>query len=131
MLNLIDIILAVLLLAFLLKNAGGIFKTIRNLLAVVVFLVAFGITAQFILLSILAEPVQKILTDSYFVQLSQNIIRVVYPPLKSSAPKIDSFINEKIMTKPAPNITLPTIPKELNPIKNLPKVSLDDLLKDK
>lgn len=132
MINIIDIVLAVFILAFLLKNAGGISRTIKNLLLIVVFLIVFGLLSQFILCSVFAESAQKVFAESYFVKLSQNIIKWIYPPIKNIAPKIDAFVNDKIMQTPKADVALPTLPKNISLPQNLLlKENLPSLLKDK
>ena len=63
---------------------------------------------------------------SYLSKFSLNLIRWLYPPIRNTAPKVDEFINNKIMTSPAPEVTLP---KEISVEKIIPKLAIPDVLK--
>ena len=118
MLNMIDIVLAVLILFYLLRNAGGLIKTALKLLWVIVGLVVYGIVVQTLLSSgVVSGEAEKTLKDSYFTKLSIGAIKTVYPAIEQSAPKVDSFIKDKIISAPTPEVQAPKI--------TLPKMVLD------
>jgi len=118
MINILDLIIIGLALFYLLKNAGGLLKTIKNLLIVLLALILVGIISAYLLEVPLAKPAHELLRDSYFVKLSYLLIKTIYPTLEKEAPKVDVFIKEKIITTPTPEVTVP---------KSLPKVSLPKL----
>ena len=118
MLNIIDIALVVLILFYLLRNAGGILKTAMNLLFVILFLVVFGIVVRSLLdASVVSGAAREVLENSYFTKLSINIIKWAYPAVEKSAPSIDSFIKEKIISAPTPEVSAPkvVIPEKILP----------------
>lgn len=109
MINIFDLVLGAWILFFLLKNSGGISKTVKNFLIVIVVLVIFGIIAQVMLGWQMPKPVRDTLTDSYFVKLSVLIIKTVYPTVENSAPKINSFMKDKIISLPTPEVEVPKV----------------------
>ncbi|MBI5700872.1 hypothetical protein HZC34_03370 [Candidatus Saganbacteria bacterium] len=124
MINIVDIVVAVLLMLYLLKNAGGGIKLVKNFLAVSLILVIFGILSQLLLSSPLNFPALKVISDSYSFKVSNLLVRVVYPPLKNSAPKIDKFISEKMIATPTPEVSVPTIKMDGLSLESMPKLSL-------
>ncbi|HVN67900.1 MAG TPA: hypothetical protein VMT55_05960 [Candidatus Sulfotelmatobacter sp.] len=122
MLNVIDIIIAALLLFYLLKNAGGLFKTVKNLIICVVFLIVFTVIARLLLDSAMVSgEARRTLEGSYFVNLSTVMIKAVYPAVENGAPQVDSFIKEKILAAPTREVTAPKlklkIPNDLDLLK--------------
>jgi len=110
MLNIIDIVIAVLLLFYLLKNAGGLLKTLRNIVFVLFFLVVFTISARLLLDSAMVSgEARKTLESSYFVNLATVMIKAVYPAVESGAPSVNTFIKEKIIAAPTKEVTVPAI----------------------
>lgn len=109
MLNIIDLVVVAFALIYLLKNAGGIVKTIKNLLVVIVIIIIIGVGARLLLnSSLIFGEARKTLADAYFVKLSYAMISWGYPTIENGAPKVDSFIkdniienkNEKFVTTP-------------------------------
>ena len=123
--NLLDLIVAGFVLFYLVKNAGGIGKTVRNLLIILAVLIVLGLISRLLLDAPLAQPLHKTLKESYFVKLSYSLIKGLYPTVEQNAPKVDKFIKDKIMTAPTPELA---IPKNIIPEKALPKVNLQELM---
>lgn len=123
MINIFDLIVAGLALFYLLKNAGGVLKTIKNLLVVLLTLILLGIISAFLLEQKMAEPIHKYLKDSYFVKLSHFLIKLTYPTVEKEVPKVDVFIKEKIISAPTPEV------KVITPEKPLPKITVPEKLK--
>ena len=126
MLNIIDITLVVLILFYLLKNAGGVLRTIKNILFVILFLIFFGIVVQLLLdASVVSGAAREAMGNSYFTKLSVNIIKWIYPAVEKSAPGIDTFIKEKILSAPTPEVS---VPKVIIPEKAFPKLTIPENL---
>lgn len=109
MLNIIDLVVVAFVLFYLLRHAGGIVKTIKNLLVVIVVIIIIGVGARLLLNSpLLSGEPRKTLADAYFVRLSYAMISWGYPSIENGAPRVDSFIkdniienrNEKFVTTP-------------------------------
>ncbi len=109
MINILDLIVGGFVLFYLLKNAGGIGKTVKNFLAVFFFLVIFGIITQLLLSWALAKPIQKTLADSYLGKVSLLLIKWTYPAVEGSAPKINSFMKDKVLSAPTPKVEVPKV----------------------
>jgi len=110
MLNVIDIVIAVLLLFYLLKNAGGVLRTLKNIFFVLVFLIVFTIGARLLVDSTMVSgEARKTLEGSYFVNLSTVLIKAVYPAVESGAPSVNTFIKEKIIAAPTKEVTVPAV----------------------
>jgi len=110
MLNVIDIVIAALLLFYLLKNAGGLFKTFKNIILVLVFLIIFTVIARLLLdTSVVSGEARKTLEGSYFVNLSTVMIKTVYPAVENGAPQVNSFIKEKIIAAPTREVVAPKL----------------------
>jgi TM2 domain-containing membrane protein YozV len=118
MINILDLIIIGLALFYLLKNAGGLLKTIKNLLIVFLALILVGIISAYLLEFPLAKPAYELLRDSYFIKLSHLLIKIIYPAIEKEVPKVDVFIKEKIITPPTPEVTVP---------RSLPKVNFPRL----
>ncbi|MFC1571340.1 hypothetical protein ACFL31_02160 [Candidatus Margulisiibacteriota bacterium] len=135
MINLIDLILGALILFYLLKHAGGMVGTLKNIAFVIIFLMLFGIAAQFVLNLSFAKKVHGPLENSYTVKISHVLIRGLYPVIEWSAGKLDGFIKDKIIAKPAPDVSIPkvTVPKKMPtiviPKDSMPKLKVDELPK--
>ena len=129
MINIIDLIVGVLILFYLLKSIGGIFKIIKGLLAILLFLIVFGVVVRLIQGSpFVTEPAQKMLGESYAVKISYSLIRLAYPAIEKSAPQVDSFIKEKIISAPTPEVS---VPKIIIPEKSFPKLGIPEFPKSK
>lgn len=124
MINILDLIIGGFILYYLLKNAGGVGKTAKNFLVVFFFLVIFGIITQLLLSWPLANPVHKPINDSYLGKVSLLLIKWTYPAVEGTAPKINSFMKDKIISAPTPEVTAPKM--EL-PIKSMPDIALPSL----
>ncbi|MDI6731367.1 MAG: hypothetical protein QME05_02140 [Candidatus Margulisbacteria bacterium] len=125
MINVIDIVVGALILIYLVKNFGGILKTTKSLLIIICALILFGLVTSFISeWSILGEG-RQFLKESFIVNLSYNIIKLVYPAIENSAPKVDSYIKDKIIDKTVPTVTIPKVPAIE---KMMPKVAVPNLL---
>ena len=122
----VDLILGILILFYFLGHAGGLVKTLKNLLLVLLFLMIFGVFAQFILSLDFAEAVHPSLNDSYLIKASHTLIRWFYPMIENGAPKVNSFIKQKILAAPPPEVTLPTIKLSK---ENLPQLDIPELPK--
>jgi hypothetical protein len=110
MLNVIDIVVAVLLLFYLLKNAGGPLKTVKNIVFVLVFLLIFTVAARLLLDSTtVSGDARKTLEGSYFVNLSTVLIKAVYPTVENGAPQVNKFIKEKIIAAPTKEVAVPAV----------------------
>jgi len=110
MLNVIDIVIAAMILFYLLKNAGGVLKTIKNIVLVLIFLIVFTVITRLLLDSAMVSgDARKTLEGSYFVNLSTVLIKAVYPAVESSAPQVNSFIKEKIIAAPTREVTVPAV----------------------
>ncbi|MFH1387109.1 MAG: hypothetical protein ABIH50_05540 [bacterium] len=119
MLNIIDIIVAAVIVFYIMKGAGGPSKMVRTGLMVVVFLVIFGIITRLLIDAPLPEPAHKTLKNSYFVKLSVYLIKWGYPAVEKSAPVVDKFIKDKIISMPTPEVTVPKV--------KIPKVTLPQI----
>jgi hypothetical protein len=127
MLNVIDIVLAILILFYLLKNAGGILKTVKNIFFVILFLIVFAVAVRLLLdSSMVSGQARKMLEESYFVKMSTNMIAWAYPAVRESAPKIDAFIKGKII----PATTEVTAPKIELPKVTIPEKEIEKLLEE-
>lgn len=129
--NIIDIVIAVLLVMGLVKSLGRPWKSVQALLVAAIFLMVFGVAARMSLDLPLPDPFKETIKHSYFVQLSLVMIRTTYPAVEEHTPKVGSFIKEKIIAEPAPPVTLPpaTLPNKIEPNKLLE--SLDKAVKQK
>lgn len=122
MLNIIDLVIVALVLFYLLKNAGGVVRTLKNIVVILLCLVVLGLVARLVLdSSFISGSARKVLAESYFVKLSYGLIRWSYPAVEKNAPKVDAFIKEKIISAPTPEVTVPKIP--------VPKITLPTKLK--
>lgn len=110
MLNIIDLVIAGLILFYLLKNAGGPLKTMKNMFAVVASLVILVIIVRLLLDSTLVSgEARKMLASSYFVAVSTSLVKFAYPAVENNAPKVNSFIKDKILAGPTPEVVVPKI----------------------
>ncbi|MFA5113174.1 MAG: hypothetical protein WC529_02625 [Candidatus Margulisiibacteriota bacterium] len=110
MLNVIDIVIGVLILFYLLKNAGGLLKTAKNIVFVLIFLLIFTIAARLLLdTTMISGEARKTLEGSYFVNLSTVMIKAAYPAVENGAPQVNSFIKEKIIAAPTREVTVPAV----------------------
>ena len=110
MLNILDLVIAGLILFYLLKNAGGLLKTAKNVVVVIASLVILVIIARLLLdSSLISGEARKLLASSYFVAISTNLIKSAYPAVEDNAPKVNSFIKEKILTAPTSEVAVPKI----------------------
>ncbi len=126
MLNIIDLVIAGLVLFYLLKNAGGAVKTLKNIAIVLLSLILLGVLVRLLLDStLISGSARKILEESYFVKLSYSLIRWTYPAVEKNAPRIDAFIKEKIISAPTPEVTVPKISV---PTITLPEEEINKLL---
>lgn len=124
MINIVDIVIGVLILLYLLKNAGGLYKMLKNFLIIALTLMFFGILSVLVLGSPFASPAYNVLKDSISFKVSNLLIRFVYPPIKNGAPKIDKFITEKVISTPTPEVSVPTIKVSGLSMEALPQLSL-------
>lgn len=124
MINVIDLVLVGLILFYLLKNAGGVVRTVKNLIVVLLALMVFGVFAEFLLNLSIAKGLHKSLRDSYLVRVSHVLIKWTYPAIEKTAPKVDAFIKEKIISAPTPEASVPVIalPQESLPKLTIPKL---------
>ena len=122
MINIIDIVIAALILFYLLRKAGGIAKTAINLLMVFVILLVFGIFARLIFDLPLPAPFRQTLENSYFVRLSHYSIKGIYPAVEKGAPQVDSFIKNKIIAAPTPEVSIPKVTLPDVKLPELPKI---------
>jgi hypothetical protein len=127
MINILDIIIAVLILIYMVKRAGGVLKTLKNIVVVVLALILFAIIARLTLEVSLLKLTHPYIRDSYFYNISVSLIRWVYPPIKESAPRVDLFVKEKFISrgevernKSEGNITKISLPENLIPKVTLP-----------
>lgn len=98
MLNVIDLIVAAFALYFLLKHAGGLTKTIRNVVVVLLVIMLIGVGVRLLLnASFVSGEARNTLESSYFVKAALAAIGVVYPSISNEAPKVDSFIKDNII----------------------------------
>lgn len=125
MINIIDLIVGILVIFYLLRGAGGIVRTLKTLVFILLALMFFGIVAQLTLDLSFAKPVHKTLRDSYSVKVSHVLIKWFYPVVRQAAPKIDSFIKKKILSTSTPEVS---VPKIVLPEKSLPKLSFPEEL---
>lgn len=100
MLNIIDLIVAAFALYYLLKNAGGLTKTIRNVAVVLLVILLVGVGVRLLLnTAFISGEARQTLESSYFVKASLAAISVVYPQISNSAPGVDIFIKDNIIVK--------------------------------
>ena len=98
MLNVIDLIVAAFALYFLLKHAGGLTKTIRNVVVVLLIILLIGVGVRLLLnTAFVSGEARNTLESSYFVKAALAAISVVYPSISNEAPKVDSFIKDNII----------------------------------
>lgn len=129
MLNIIDLVIAGLILFYLLKNAGGPLKTIKNVFVVAAALVILVIVARLLLDSaLISGEARKMLASSYFVAVSTSLVKGAYPAVENNAPKVNAFIKDKILSAPTPEVVVPKIKTTLP--GDLP-AKLDSLLSTK
>lgn len=121
MLNVIDIVVAVVVVAYVLRGVGGPTKIAKTLLMVIVFLVVFGVITRLLIDAPLPEPAHKTLKDSYFVNLSVCLIKWGYPAVENGAPVVNKFIKDKIISAPTPEVTVPKINTRI-PAVTLPEI---------
>lgn len=108
MLNVIDIVLAVLILFYLIRSPGGMLRTSINLGAVLVFIIIYAIAARLLIdSSFVTGSAKKMLEESYFTRFTVNMIKWAYPALEKSAPAIDTFVKDKIISAPTPEVKSP------------------------
>ena len=124
MINIIDIVVGALILIYLVKNFGGALKTAKSVLIVICALILFGLATSFISEWPILGEGRQFLKDSFIVNLSYNIIKLVYPAVENSAPRVDSYIKDKIIANPAPAVTVPKVPALE---KVLPKIAIPNL----
>ena len=122
MINVLDIAIAVLVLAYLIQNLGWPLRILRSIFVVLVSLIVFGIIAGLLSTVQLPEPAQKTIKESYFVNFSYTLIKLIYPALEKNAPKMDAFIKDKIISSPTTKVTLPAIPTITLPEKLFPDI---------
>ncbi|MDD5593132.1 MAG: hypothetical protein PHG97_00145 [Candidatus Margulisbacteria bacterium] len=126
MLNIIDLVIVAFVLFYLLKNAGGILRTVKNLVVVLLIIIFFGIAARLTLnSSFISGEARKTLENAYFVKLSNAMIAWGYPALQDNAPKVDSFIKEQIISTPEVKTQ-----KIESPRISIPEKELDKLLEE-
>ncbi|MFH1826515.1 MAG: hypothetical protein ABH823_04405 [bacterium] len=136
MINIIDLVLGIFILFYLIKNAGGVVKTIKNLAMIVLFLMFFGVIAQLVLNMSFAEATHDTLNESGLVKASHVLIKWIYPVIEWAAPQVDGFIKDNIMAKPTPDVSVPKVtipnikgPAIMIPQESLPKLSIEDFPK--
>ncbi|MFA5839634.1 MAG: hypothetical protein WC890_03130 [Candidatus Margulisiibacteriota bacterium] len=110
MINIIDIVIGALILIYLVKNFGGIFKTLKSIVIIICALIIFGIVTSFIVDWPILGAGRQYLKDSFVVNLSYNIIKTIYPTIENGAPKVNSYIKDKIMSTQTSTPELPSIP---------------------
>jgi hypothetical protein len=122
MFNIIDLAVAVLALFFLLRKAGGIVKTLKNLIIVLLALILFGVGSRLLLNSVLISgEARRTLESAYFVKMSLAMIGLIYPSIESGAPKVDSFIKDNIIEKKGEKyVTTPETSDLVHPEKFIP-----------
>lgn len=121
MITIIDLIIVVLVVFFLIKNIGGILKTTISIIIVLIFIIVFGLISNLLLNLDAASFMHDNLKHSYFVKLSNAMIKLVYPAIEKQAPKLDTFIKEKILT------TTGEVFKDTASEKAIPKIYLPGL----
>lgn len=126
MINIIDIIIGGLILYYLLRNAGGLSKTIKNFLIVIFFLIVLAIISRLLLGWEVAKPTHKYLEGSYLVKVSHVVVKWLYPAVENTAPKVNSFMKEKILSGPTPEVEAPKVDKIMQqmPSITLPTITL-------
>ena len=67
----------------------------------------------------IAKPIHKPLHDSYFVKLSVLIIKTIYPAFEKGVPQVDTFMKQKVLSLPTPEVAVPKV--------NLPNITLPSL----
>ena len=126
MLNIIDLLVVGFVLFYLLRNAGGLIKTIKNLVVVIIVIIFFGAGVRLLLnTSFISGDARQTIANAYFVRLSYAMIAGGYPVISNSAPKVDSFIKDNIISTPEAKTELP------RPEQFLPKVALPKQLDNK
>ena len=125
MLNVIDLVVAAFAHYFLLKNAGGLSKTIRNIVIVLLVILLVGVGVRLILNSaFVSGEARHTLESSYFVKASLAAISVVYPQISSEAPKVDTFIKDNIIVNDGQKTEVKDETNELRPEKYMSKYQL-------
>jgi hypothetical protein len=127
MINVIDVVVAVLVLVQLLKCFGGPAKIIKGLLSLLCALIVFGVIARLLIEVPLPEPMRKTLEDSYFVKASHRMIKWIYPAIEKGAPTVDKFVKDKIISAPASKTSTISLPKITLPEKVLPDITLPEI----
>jgi hypothetical protein len=121
MLNIIDLLVVAFVLFYLLKNAGGLVKTIKNLAVVLLVIIVFGAGVRLLLnSSFISGDARRTIENAYFVRLSYAMIAGGYPVIRDGAPKVDSFIKENIISTPEVKQALPR-PEQFIPEKLVPQ----------
>ncbi|MCU0640898.1 MAG: hypothetical protein MUC35_02275 [Candidatus Margulisbacteria bacterium] len=106
----LDLLVAGFILFFLLKNAGGLLKTVKNIVAVLVGLVIYVVIVRLLLDSaVVSGEARKTLEGSYFANLATVMIKVAYPAVESGAPSVNSFIKDKLIAAPTKEVTVPSV----------------------
>jgi hypothetical protein len=124
MINILDIIIGGLILYYLLRNAGGLSKTIKNFLVVIFFLIILAIISRLVLGWEFAKPAHEYLEGSYLVKVSHVVVKWLYPAVENTAPKIDSFMKEKVLSAPTPEVEAPKVDKIM---QQMPAITLPTL----
>ena len=121
MLNIIDLLVVAFVLFYLLKNAGGLIKTAKNLAVVLLIIIIFGAGVRLLLnSSFISGQARQTLEGAYFVRLSYAMIAGGYPVIRDGAPRVDSFIKDNIIATPEAKMELPR-PEQFLPKVTLPK----------
>jgi hypothetical protein len=121
MLNIIDLLVVGFVLFYLLKNAGGLLKTTKNLAVVLLVIIVFGAGVRLLLnSSFISGDARRTIENAYFVRLSYAMIAGGYPVIRDGAPKVDSFIKDNIISTPEAKQELPR-PEQFIPQKLVPQ----------
>ena len=121
--SLLDLIVGALLLWFLVKNIGGALKTAKTIILALLMLMLFAIISQSLLNFDFAKPAHETLQHSFMVNLSTNLIKWFYPVIENNAPKVNSYIKEKVLTATTKEINASHLTAEAI---NLPKINIPE-----
>ena len=125
MLNILDVVIAVLMAVYLLKNFGGPNKIVKAIAILIVALLIFGVVARLVVDLPLPDKAKETMRNSYFFQLSNVMIRWVYPAIENNAPKVNEFIKTKIIAAPTPEVTAPQVALPTKVRIKLPEISAE------
>lgn len=133
MINSIDLVLGILIVIYLLKNFGGLIKTLKNVVVILLFLFIYAICSRLFLNLPVPDGMRKTFGDSQVTNFSVLLVKWFYPAIEKTVPQLNTFVKDRILSTPTPEVDVSEIekalPQRLLPHKALPKLSIPETLK--